>query len=157
MGGNGSYSAAVHGVPDASRIFDEARTRIDGHKILIQKDTETQIKIPMNSNSDNPIYLCAKVDKEGNVQISSIAVYENHKLVKSIDLVFDKDGNVVPFSPNKKSSHCHVWNESPSGAVGRKRHDGGNTLPLPNEYKHLIDKIVKYNKEKHKWSKEKSQ
>ncbi len=38
---------------------------IGGHKILVQKNTETQIKIPMNSNSENPKYLCAKVDKDG--------------------------------------------------------------------------------------------
>lgn len=155
MGGNGSYSSTLKGVPDASRTHNEATSRIDGHKILVQKKTETQIKIPMNSNSENPTYLCAKVDKDGNVQISSIAVYKNHKLVTSIDLVFDKDGNVIPYSPNKKSSHSHNWNESSSGDVGRKRHDGDNTHPIPSGYKSLIDKIEKYNKEKHKWSSEK--
>ena len=157
MGGNGSYSSTLKGVPETSRTHSEARTRIDGHKILVQKGSETQNKIPMNSNSDNPTYLCARVDKDGNVQITSIAIYENHKLVKSIDLVFDKDGNVIPYSPNKKSSHCHNWDETSSGDVGRKRHDGNNTYPIPREYKLLINKIVKYNKEKHKWNKEKSQ
>ena len=79
MGGNGSYSSELKGVPLASRTHNEAISRIDGHKILVQKQTETQIKIPMNSNSENPTYLCAKVTKDGYAQITSIAVYENHK------------------------------------------------------------------------------
>lgn len=155
MGGNGAYSVTLKGVPNSSRTHNEATSRIDGHKILVQKKTETQIKIPMNSNSENPTYLCAKVDKDGNVVISSIAEYKNHKLVKSIDLVFDKNGDYLPYSPDKKSSHSHSWGESSSGDVGRKRHDSVNTHAIPAKYKPLIDKVVKYNKEKHKWSSEK--
>ncbi len=155
MGGNGSYSSLLKGVPNASRTHNEATSRIDGHKILVQKKTEKQIKIPMNSNSDNPTYLCAKVDKDGNIRISSISEYKNHKLVKSVDLEFDKNGDYIPYSKDKKSSHCHNWNESSEGNVGRKRHDGRNVYPIPEKYKQLIDKIMKYNKEKHKWSKEK--
>lgn len=157
MGGNGSYSASINGVPEVSRTHNEAISRIDGHKILVQKKKETQIKIPMNSNSDNPTYLCSKVDKDGNIVISSIAEYKNHKLVSSIDLVFDKNGNYIPYSPTKKSSHCHSWSESSSGDVGRKRHEKTNTYPVPAKYKPLINKIVKYNKEKHKWNNEKLQ
>lgn len=155
MGGNGAYSPALKGVPEASRTHNEAKSRIDGHKILVQKGTEAQIKIPMNSNSENPTYLCAKVDKNGNIVISSIAEYKNHKLVKSIDLVFDENGNYIPYSSDKKTSHSHNWDESSSGDVGRKRHDKENTHAIPAKYKPLIDKIVKYNKEKHKWSSEK--
>ena len=157
MGGNGSYSVSMNGVPDASRTHNEAISRIDGHKILVQKKTETQVKIPMNSNSENPTYLCAKVDKNGNIVISSIAEYKNHKLVNSIDLEFDKNGDYIPYSPNKKSSHSHSWSESSSGDVGRKRHEKKNIHSIPAKYKPLIDKIVKYNKDKHKWNNEKSQ
>ena len=157
MGGNGSYSSELKGVPLASRTHNEAISRIDGHKILVQKQTETQIKIPMNSNSENPTYLCAKVTKDGYAQITSIAVYENHKATKVIDLEFDKNGDYIPYSSSSKSSHLHNWKESETGIVGRKRHEGNNRHPIPSEYKTLIEKIVKYNKEKHKWSKEKSQ
>ena len=157
MGGNGSYSSTLKGVPEASRTHTEATSRIDGHKILVQKQTETQIKIPMNSNSENPTYLCAKVTKDGCVQITSIAVYENHKATQVIDLEFDKNGDYIPYSSSSKSSHSHDWKKSENGTVGRKRHDGSNRHPIPPEYKPLIDRIVKYNKEKHKWSKEKSQ
>ena len=157
MGANGSYSSIVKGVPEDSRTHNEAKSKIGGHKILVQKGNETQIKIPMNSNSENPTYLCGKLDKDGNVVITSIAIYKDHKLVQTIDLVFDSKGNVIPYSPNKKSSHCHNWNETSNGDVGRKRHDGKNTHPVPSEYKPLIDKIVDYNKEKHKWSEEKLQ
>ncbi len=157
MGGNGSYSSSLRGVPEASRTHNEATSRIDGHKILVQKQTETQIKIPMNANSDNPTYLCAKTTKDGSVQIKSIAVYKNHKATKVIDLEFDKNGDYIPYSASSKSSHSHNWEEKEDGNVGRERHDGSNRHPIPGEYKPLIDKIVKYNKEKHKWSQEKLQ
>ena len=157
MGGNGSYSSELKGVPLASRTHNEAISRIDGHKILVQKRKETQIKIPMNSNSENPTYLCAKVTKDGSVQITSIAVYKDHKATKVIDLEFDKNGDYIPYSSSSKSSHSHNWKESDNGNIGRKSHDENNRHPIPSEYKPLIDKIVKYNKEKHKWSKEKSQ
>ena len=157
MGGNGSYSPTLKGVPEAKRTHNEASSRIDGHKILVQKSVEKQIKIPMNSNLENPTYLCARVTKDGSVQITSIAVYENHKVTKVIDLEFDKNGDYIPYSVSQKSSHSHDWKESVSGVVGRKRHDENNRYPIPPEYKSLIDKIVKYNKEKHKWNKEKLQ
>lgn len=111
----------------------------------------------MNSNSENPTYLCAKVTKDGSVQITSIAFYENHKATKVIDLEFDKNGDYIPYSASSKSFHSHDWKESDNGIVGRKRHDENNRHPIPSKYEPLIDKIVKYNKEKHKWSKEKSQ
>ena len=155
MGGNGSYSSTLKGVPDASRTHNEATSRIDGHKILVQKQTETQIKIPVNSNSEKPTYLCAKVTKDGSVQITSIAVYENHKATRVIDLEFDKNRDYIPYSSSSKSSHSHNWKESDNGNIGRKSHDENNRHPIPSEYKPLIDIIVKYNKEKHKWSSEK--
>lgn len=157
MGGNGSYSKLFSGVSESKMTHTEAKSRIDGHKILVQKENDTQIQIPMNSNSENPTYLCAKKDKDGNVVIKSIAEYKDHKIVKTIDLEFDEDGNYIPYSPDKKSSHCHKWDESDSGNMGRKRHDKSNVHPISEKDKELIKKIVEYNKENHKWKDEKSQ
>lgn len=157
MGGNGSYSDVLKKVPVALRTHNEAISRIDGHKILIQKVAEKQIKIPMNSNSENPTYLCSKVTKDGDIQIESIAVYEKHKVTKVIDLKFDDNGNYLPYSSSEKSSHYHYWEENENGFVGRKRHDKNNRHPIPSEYESLIEKVVNYNKEKHKWDKEKLQ
>lgn len=44
MGGHGSYSSELKEVPLASRTHNEAISRIDGHKILIQKQTEAQME-----------------------------------------------------------------------------------------------------------------
>lgn len=84
-------------------------------------------------------------------------VKDNHKATKVIDLEFDKNGDYIPYSSSSKSSPLHNWKESETGTVGRKRHEVNNRHSIPSEYKALIEKIVKYNKEKHKWSKEKSQ
>ena len=159
MGGNGSYSPSLKGVASTDRTHYEATSRIDGHKILIQKKSIYQNKTPLNSNSDNPVYLCGKVDKKtGDIKITTIAEYKNHRLVKTIDLVFDKNGNYVGYHGDGKGSHSHRWKDDLSkNEIGRKSHKKDNILPVPKEYKSLINKITNYNKENHKWSKEKSQ
>lgn len=160
MGGNGSYSSSLRGVPEASRTHNEATSRIDGHKILVQKKTIHQRSTPMNSNSDNPIYLCGRVDKKtDDVQITTIAEYKHHRLVRTIDLEFDKDGKYIRYSrSDKKSSHSHLWNDDAGkNEIGRESHKDSNIHPVPKEYMPLIRKIEKYNREHHKWDKEKSQ
>lgn len=160
MGGNGSYSNELKQVPMAKRTHYEATSRIAGHKILVQKKSIYQKNTPMNSNSENPIYLCGKVDKKtDDVRITTIAEYKNHRLVRTIDLEFDKDGNYIGYSSSdKKSSHSHLWNDDASkNEIGRKSHQDNNVHPVPEKHMPLIRKIEKYNKGHHKWSKEKSQ
>ena len=107
----------------------------------------------MNSNSESPIYLGGqKVSgSEDKVQVTTIGIYEKHKCVGQIDLKFDKNGNLIPFSKNNpESSHFHHFVENPkTGKVGRKSHDKTNTHPIDSKYDALIQKIVDYNK-KHK-------
>lgn len=160
MGGNGSYSSTLKQVPTADRTHYEANSRIDGHKILVQKKSIHQKNTPMNSNSENPIYLCSRVDKKsGDVQITTIAEYKNHRLVRTVDLEFDKNGNYIDYSSsNPKSSHSHTWKDDrEKNEIGRISHQESNIHPIPKKYMSLIRKIEKYNKEHHKWSKEKSQ
>ncbi|MBO4557523.1 MAG: hypothetical protein J5693_02820 [Bacteroidales bacterium] len=159
MGGNGSYSKELKSVPRADRTHIEAKTRIDGHKILIQKKNNAQTKTPVNSNSEKPVYLCGRVSKrDGSVAITTIAEYKNHRLIRTIDLKFDSDGNYVGYSGSGKGSHSHLWDDDVSrNEVGRKPHKKTNNLLIPKKYLSLIKKIEKYNKEHHKWNEEKLQ
>lgn len=65
MGGNGSYSKAYRGVPDAKRTHIDTHMRIDGHKVLLQKGDAEQSKNVMNANSANPVYIIARVKGDG--------------------------------------------------------------------------------------------
>jgi len=152
MGGNGSYMPSAGGVSVYERTHDELDRRIDGHKILIQKESPQQIRIPMNSNSENPIYICGRVNKvTKEVEIVSIGIYENHKLVKSIDLEYDNKGNLIPFTIGKKSSHQHDWNTNDNGNVGRKSRQPNNHHQIDSSYMHLVQEVIFFNKEKYKW------
>lgn len=149
MGGNGSYTKESGGVPVANRTHDELPNRIDGHKILLQHDNIHQIKLPMNSNSEKPMYLCASVDRKTDVvTIRQIGIYRNHKIVAEIDLEYDKKGKTIPFSKTK-GSHLHLFKENQDGGKGRKKHDKKNRYPVPRKYRKLIKKIVQYSKERH--------
>ena len=92
MGGNGSYSKLLGAVPIAKRTHTDTNHRVDGHKVLLQPSNKLQLKTPMNSNSESPIYLIGSKNKHtGDIQISTIAIYKNHRISKTIDLIFDKE------------------------------------------------------------------
>lgn len=153
MGANGSFNKEVGGIPAASRTHFETGHKIDGHKVIVQKECPRQVKVPMNSNSESPVYLCAKEqrDRMGNkwYEIKSIGVYKDNKCVGQIDLKFDSNGNVIPYSDTEKGSHYHILSER-DGIVGRKSHDAHNYLPIPAIYRSLISKIELFNKSKKK-------
>lgn len=152
MGGNYSYNKALGGVPDNKRTHDELSTRIDGHKILLQKGSDNRVKIPMNSNSESPIYLGAHRKEDGTIEITTFGVYEKHKCIGQVDLKFDSKGNLIPYANNGEgSSHFHKFSEDKStGLVSRKPGQKDNHLPIDSKYDSLIKKIVEYNKAKHK-------
>lgn len=152
MGGNNTYNKALGGVPEVDRTHREIGKKIDGHKILVQKEKPTQIKIPMNSNSESPIYLCAREikGKDGKYEIASIGIYENHKIVGQIDLAIDKHGNVTPYSSDGKGSHYHKFDESSSGEMGRRSGAKDNHHPIPKEYQSLVNKVIEFNKKQRK-------
>lgn len=148
MGGNNSYNKTLNRVKGSKRTHQEFHHRIDGHKILLQNKNQKQVKIPVNSNSESPIYLCGRRRKsDGSVEIVSIGIYEKHKCVGQIDLKFDAQGNIIPYSNNgERSSHYHVFPQEGKGQVGRKSGQKNNHLPIGSEYEELINKIVKFNK-----------
>jgi hypothetical protein len=152
MGGNYSYNVELKGVPDNRRTHVELDTRIDGHKILLQKDNDSRAKIPMNSNSESPIYLGAHRKEDGTIEITTFGIYENHKCVGQVDLKFDAQGDLTPHANNgESSSHFHKFSEDPStGLVSRKSGQKENHLPIDPKYDGLILKIVNFNKMKHK-------
>lgn len=149
MGGNGSYRKEYGGVPLFRRSHIDTCFRVNGHKVLVLAENISHANVPMNSNSESPIYLIAKVDKHGELLISSAAIYENHKVAKVIDLKFDKDGESTHYD-NGKGTHMHNWKENTNGDLGRKRHDINNTYPVEERYMALVDAIVKFNSQKHK-------
>ena len=93
------------------------------------------------------------------IQIHTIAFYSNHKLVKTIDLDFDTEGNLKPFEQNMgkkgrqiiKGTHSHKWDISDNGVVGRKSHKANNTFPIDTNSP-LLKKIVEFNKQHNKWN-----
>lgn len=153
MGGNGAYIASEGGVPIGNRTHTDTEYRIDGHKVLVQTGNPGQNKTPMNSNSENPIYLCGKTDKEGKVTVTTIGIYEKHRLVMTIDIKYDKEGNVIPYSNGGKgTTHAHKWpTDNSSGAVGRKPHDSKNVLSYGHKYDELLKKIMEFNKKGKTW------
>ena len=160
MGGNGAYDEKWGGIPDVKRKYDEMSKKIDGHKIVVELHNPQHKSAPENSNSESPIYLCARVNKKTNeVQIHTIAFYSNHKLVKTIDLDFDTEGNLKPFEQNMgkkgrqiiKGTHRHKWDISDNGVVGRKSHKANNTFPIDTNSP-LLKKIVEFNKQHNKWN-----
>lgn len=89
MGGNNSYNKELRGIPDYLRTHNELSNRIDGHKILLQKESERRVKIPMNSNSESPIYLGAHRKDDGSIEITTFGIYKKHKCIGQVDLKFD--------------------------------------------------------------------
>lgn len=152
MGGNNSYNKALGGVPVYLRTHYEQPYRVDGHKILLQKSSDKRVKVPMNSNSEAPIYLCAHRKDDDTVEITTFGIYEKHKCVAQVDLEFDSNGNYKPYvKGDPKTSHSHVFSEDPNtGMVGRRSHNSDNCDPVDDKYADLIRKIVEFNKAKHK-------
>lgn len=151
MGGNGSYSKDFRGIPNVKRTHTDTNTRVDGHKVLLQKGNAKQSKNILNSNSESPIYLIAKV-KDGVIEVQSINVFKKHEISLEINLEYDAKGNVIPFSEgNKRGSHAHLWDRDEMGNFNRKEHDRKNTFSIPPEYNKLIDDIVTYNRKGIKW------
>lgn len=157
MGANGSYSKFLNRVPSERRSHTDSHHHIDGHKILLQSKSQGQTKNIMFSNSENPIYLIGKRNSQGEITVESLNIYEGHKLVSEINLKYDSQGNVKPYNPDPKhqesGSHAHTWIDGDKpGYRQRKVGNNGRSehLPIPDKYIPLIEKIVKFNKQRNK-------
>lgn len=108
----------------------------------------------MNSFNSKMYYVTSLDDP---TKIVSIAFYSGriHKIVKSIDLVYDKSGNLVPFKQVKRKgkihkvgTHTHNWSgNKEKGKVGRKSHDKNNFFEPTKSDMKFIKKALKYNQE----------
>ena len=155
MGANGSYDKKLGGVPKDKRTHTETGYTIMGHNVLLQTGKEKQTSNILNSNSPDSIYLMAKLNEDGTLTIWDINVNKGHKIKTDINLKFDSHGNLIPYNGKESASHSHKWIEHPDGNMGRKpASKGENThLPISDEYKPLLDAIVKFNKQKNKLKK----
>ena len=155
MGANGSYDKTLAGVPKDKRTHTETGYTVLGHKVLLQTGKEGQTKNIMNSNSDNSVYLMAKLNEDGTLTILNINANKGHKLGTELNLVFDSHGNLVPFNGKKSGSHSHRWEEQANGNMGRKPVSKGESphQPIPDEFTPLVNAIVKFNKKKNKFPK----
>lgn len=152
MGGNGSYSKAYRGVPLASRTHIDTNMRICGHKVLVQRKSAKQSKNIMNSNSENAIYIMARVKDDGTLVVHSVNVYEGHDIKIEINFKFDRHGNIIPYSKNSPNgSHSHRWYVNDAGESVRMQHDSTNVYDIPNEYDELVRHINEFNRRKRIW------
>ena len=155
MGANGSYDKNLGGVPKDKRTHTETGYTILGHKVLLQTGKEKQTSNILNSNSPGSTYLIAKVNEDDSLTIWDININTSHKIGTEINLKFDSHGNLIPFNGKYDASHSHKWIERPDGNMGRKpaSKEENTHLPIPNEYMALVNAIIKFNKEKHKYPK----
>ena len=72
-----------------------------------------------------------------------------------INLKFDTHGNLIAYNGKDSGSHSHKWIERPDGKMSRKPAvDGENLhLPIPDEFKPLLNAIVQFNKQGNKLKK----
>ena len=87
--------------------------------------------------------------------ILNVNTNKGHKISTEINLVFDSQGNLVPYNGKKSGSHSHQWVEQSNGDMGRKpvSKNGNSHLPNPDVFTPLNNAIVKFNKQKNKYPK----
>lgn len=123
MGDRGSYSAIYGksgGIPPEKREY--SCVGVIGHIKVIQSDNTSNSHTPTYSNTKNTTYFAYSKERH---RIEAIYYYRNHRLVKSVD-----------FGKGREKPHVHYW--SPSGMVGRKRHDKKNSFELSGRDKRLM-------------------
>lgn len=150
MGGNSSYSKEWGGVPTGQRTHTDSNYRIEGHKVVYFKDNCRQKKNILNSNSTDAIYLIAQKHSDATIEINSVNVFKGHHLSYEINLVFDSNGNIMPFNDGK-GSHAHIWQKDPAdGILKRKSHDKNNSFAIDPRFYPMISKIELFNRQKNK-------
>ena len=128
-----------------------------GNNKVVSTSVKKKTSIPMNCFTSKMYYVTSPDDP---TKIVAIAFYSGrtHKIVKSIDLVYDKSGNLVPFKQVKRKgknhkvgTHTHNWSgNKEKGEVGRKSHDKNNFFEPSKSDMKFIKKALKYNQEHHK-------
>lgn len=157
MGGNGAYDYYRNYALD---IYQKDRFKEIGkigNNKVVTTSVNNNTSIPMNSYNSKMYYVTSPNDP---TKIDTIAFYSGrtHKIVKSIDLIYDKSGNLVPFKQVKRKgkihkvgTHTHNWSgNKEKGEVGRKSHDKNNFFEPSKADMKFIKKALKYNLEHQK-------
>ena len=154
MGGNGAsdhyrnYSLDIY---SGDRFITAGMI---GNNKVISSSVNSNTSIPMNAFNSKMYFVTSPQD---HTKIVAIAFYSSKtkKITKSIDLVFDKSGNLVSFNQvNRKGkihtfgTHTHKWpGHNQKGKVGRKPHDKHNIFKPSKSDMVFINKALKYNKQ----------
>ena len=161
MGGNGAYD---HFRNYSLDIYTGDRFKQVGtirNNKIVSSSVKGNKSIPVNSFKSKMYYVTSPDNPD---KIVAIAFYSGrtHKIIKSIDLVFDKSGNYVPYKTvvrkGKKhtiGTHAHKWpGNTDKGNVGRKSHGKNNTFSPTKSDMRYIKKALEYNKQHQKSNKQ---
>lgn len=154
MGGNGAggkYDAYALDTYLGDRFKEVGRIDGDhGAKVLTTTTKKTN-STPMNNFTSRMYYITKPGEPN---QITTIAFYNKrtHKIYKSIDLKYDKQGNLVPFSTVTRKgklhtvgTHCHKWPGRGKSNAGRVQHDPKCIFAPTKAEMRYINKALKYN------------
>ncbi|UKK50578.1 hypothetical protein L6472_11210 [Prevotella sp. E13-17] len=154
MGGNGAYDKYRSYSLDIYQKDRFKEVAMIGSNKVITTSVYNNTSIPMNSFNSKMYYVTSPKDL---TKIVAIAFYSGrtHKIVKSIDLVYDKSDNLVPFKVVKRKgkihkvgTHTHNWNgNKEKGEAKRKAHDKNNFFEPSKTDMKFIKKALKYNQE----------
>lgn len=155
MGGNGAYAKYLmyaldtyHGerFKEVGHI-GEGKNRVS----VVTSATKKTDSTPMNSFESLTYYVVKPGDHS---RITTIAFYDkrSHRIKKSIDLKYDKKGNLLEYKvvirkgrKHTIGSHWHKWSLKNKKNAGRKSHDSKNVYALTKAEKQYIKKALSYN------------
>lgn len=134
MGSRGAFEdSGLTGISPELREYSEI-DRIDGSKVL-NWDVGTNNRSPVYSNTANTVYYSYSSTFDC---IERICFYENHRLVKTIDM--EKHG---------QPAHKHKWSHAGT-QVGRATHSKKNVYELNKEDMRYYNAAKKWNYEHNK-------
>lgn len=153
MGGNGLQS---HYVSNTLGGFITDRYKkvgsIGDTKVVVVTTHETD-KQPVNSFTSDMYYVVSPKDPE---RITHITFYnkKTHGIKKSIDIEYDADGNMIPFTTITKNgktrtvgTHVHKWFCNEKGIYWRKSHGRNNIFSLSKTDLMYVSRAMRYNEE----------
>ena len=156
MGANGQLGKLVGSFVD-SQTGKGYQTIGHFEGMTIVTSTERRpISVPMRS-SDAIVMGLVRYDERDRVKYISFYNKKTGVIKKSIDIVYDNDGKIVPsqykmIRGEQKliGTHSHKWTMGTEGTSGRISHDEINMLPLSKREMQWLNKALKYNNSKNK-------
>ena len=151
MGGNGSYSYFVANTLGTYTKDRYKTIGMIGKTKVVSVTKGERDKTPMNSFSSSMYYVTKPQHPE---RITTIAFYDKraHGIKRSIDLIYDEDGNLKPYVTYLRKgrekvdgTHSHRWKKGEDGDYGRTSHDGSNTFEPTKTDWIYIKRAIRYN------------